>query len=83
MLDLEALEAEARASLAEAGDEAGLDSWRVEWLGRRGRLTAILRGVRDLPSEERPTVGAGANRLKGLLEEAVTARRSELLASTG
>jgi phenylalanyl-tRNA synthetase alpha chain len=81
VVDLEALEAEARASLAEAGDEAGLDSWRVEWLGRRGRLTAVLRGVRDLPAEERPLIGAGANRLKGELEEAVTARRAELLAA--
>ena len=81
MVDLEALEAEARASLAEAGDEAGLESWRVEWLGRRGRLTAVLRGVRELPAEERPIIGAGANRLKGALEDAITARRSELLAA--
>ncbi len=81
MVDLEALEAEARASLAEAGDEASLDAWRVVWLGRRGRLTSVLRGVRDLPVEERPRVGAGANRLKVSLEEAVAAHRSQLLAS--
>ncbi|MXY85066.1 MAG: phenylalanine--tRNA ligase subunit alpha, partial [Chloroflexi bacterium] len=81
MVDLAALEAEARESLAEAGDEAGLESWRIDWLGRRGRLTSVLRGVRDLPAGERPAVGAGANRLKSVLEEAVTARQLELLAA--
>ncbi|MCY3558884.1 MAG: phenylalanine--tRNA ligase subunit alpha [Chloroflexi bacterium] len=81
MVDLEALEAEARMSLAEAGDETALDEWRVAWLGRRGRLTAVLRGVRDLPAEERPRVGAGANRLKSALEDAVAAHRAKLHAS--
>ncbi len=81
MVDLEALEAEARASLADAGDEPTLDAWRVEWLGRRGRLTSVLRSVRELPADERPIIGAGANRLKGALEDAVSARRAELLAA--
>ena len=81
MDDLEALEAEARASLGEAGDEAAVDAWRVAWLGRRGRLTAVLRGVRDLPPEDRPRVGAGANRLKAALEDAANEHRTRLLAS--
>ena len=78
MIDLAALEAEARSSLAEAGDEAALEAWRVAWLGRKGRLTAVLRGVGDLPADERPLVGSGANRLKGLLEAAITTRQREL-----
>ena len=81
MVDLAALEVEARESLAEAGDEASLESWRIEWLGRKGRLTSVLRGVRDLPPDERPAVGAGANRLKSVLEDAITARQRELLAA--
>ncbi len=81
MVDLEALEADARASLVEASDEASLQAWRVAWLGRRGRLTSVLRGVRELPAEERPRVGAEANRLKGLLEQAVDSRSEQLAAA--
>ena len=50
-------------------------------LGRKGLLTGVLRGLRDLPAEERPRVGAEANRLKGTLESALDDRRRELAAS--
>lgn len=82
MTDLEALEIDARASLADVEDEQALESWRVAWLGRKGKLTAVLRSVRDLPAEQRPIVGAGANRLKAALDEAVDDRRAELLADS-
>ena len=68
--DLDALEETARAALAAAGDAAAVEDWRVGWLGRKGRLTGVLRGVRELPAEQRPAVGAGANRLKLALQEA-------------
>ena len=68
--DLDALEETARAALAAAGDAAAVEDWRVGWLGRKGRLTAVLRGVRELPAEQRPAVGAEANRLKLALQEA-------------
>lgn len=74
-VDVDDLEREARRSLGQAGDDAALEAWRLEWLGRRGRLTGVLRGVRDLPVEERPRVGAAANRLKGALEAALEERR--------
>lgn len=77
--DVEELEREATAALAAAADEAGLEALRVAYLGRKGRLTLILRGVVALPMEERRQVGAAANRLKNSLEEALRARREDIL----
>ncbi len=79
MVDLDVLEAEARAALAAVDDEDSLEAWRVSWLGRRGMLTAVLRGVRELPLDDRPRIGAGANRLKRALEAAFAHRNAELV----
>ena len=68
--DLDALEENARAALAAAWDASAVEDWRVGWLGRKGRLTVVLRGVRELPAEQRPAVGAWANRVKLVLQEA-------------
>ncbi len=75
------LEAEALGALAGASDEAALESWRLAWLGRKGRVTALLRGVRGLPEADRPAAGASANRLRALLADALDRRKSELAAS--
>ena len=48
-----------------------LESWRVLYLGRKGRLTCALRDLKNLPQEERRAVGALANGVKALLEEAL------------
>ena len=46
-----------------------LENWRVRYLGRRGDLTNILRGISNLPVDERKIVGAKANKLRILLEK--------------
>ena len=48
-----------------------LEIWRVLYLGRKGRLTGALRDLKNLPQEERRAVGALANGVKALLEEAL------------
>ena len=69
------LQAEALATLASATSEAQLEAWRVEWLGRQdGRLTALLRSVREQPVESRGAFGAAANQLKQTLEAALASR---------
>ena len=45
-----------------------LENWRVRYLGRRGDLTNILRGISNLPVDDRKIVGAKANKLRILLE---------------
>ena len=76
-----ALRDEALAALDRAGAPGALESWRVEYLGRSGKLTAALRSVAQLPPEERRAAGAAANEAKALLERRLAERRAEIEAA--
>ena len=76
--DLAELERRALAELVEARDAAALEEWRITHLGRRGALTQVLRGLAELPMEERRSVGARANELRDALEQAFTNRQAEV-----
>ena len=79
MTQTDDLRAEALAALDGAPGEAALESWRSEWLGRQdGRVTALLRAVREQPAEQRATFGASANALKNALEAAFDQRKGAL-----
>ncbi len=79
MLDqLKTIEEDALATLAAAHDAAGLEGWRVAVLGRKGSLTHALRGLGQLPRDERPAAGAEANRVKDRLEAAFSAHQEAL-----
>ncbi len=67
---LEALRAEAMNEIVTAGDEQTLDAWRVKYLGKKGALTEILRGMGALPAEERPKMGQMVNEVRAALEQA-------------
>jgi phenylalanyl-tRNA synthetase alpha chain len=79
--DLEALRADTTAAVDGAADVAALDALELDVLGKKGRLTAVLRGIGALPAEDRPTVGATANEVRRAIEAAVAERRSVLAAS--
>ena len=68
------LAARALSELESAADSRALDEWRVSFLGRRGELTALLRGLGSLPADERPAVGAAANDARRALERALGER---------
>jgi phenylalanyl-tRNA synthetase alpha chain len=74
---IERIEAEAAAAIGGATGTAELEELRVRYLGRKAELTAILRGIAELPEAERGKVGGGANRarksLEALLEERAAA----------
>ncbi|WP_321531636.1 phenylalanine--tRNA ligase subunit alpha [uncultured Desulfuromonas sp.] len=61
---LEAMLTVAKQELADAVDETALQDVRVRFLGKKGELTAIMKGMGGLSSDERPVVGAVANRVK-------------------
>ena len=65
---VEELKAAAVASLDSADSSELLESWRVGFMGRKGRLTALLRGLGSLDIEERKIAGASANKLRSELE---------------
>ena len=61
---LDALEQQASAEIAEAVDAAALEQLRVGLLGKKGRLSGVLGAMGKLPGQERPVVGQRANVLK-------------------
>lgn len=75
---IEKIEAEVTAAIAAAGGTAELEGLRVRNLGRKAELTTILRGIAELPAEERGTVGAAANQTRKALEKLLEIRATEL-----
>jgi phenylalanyl-tRNA synthetase alpha chain len=68
------------AQISEAADLAALDTVRVAYLGKKGSLTGVLRGLGSLPPEERPLAGKVSNDVRLALEAALEARHAELSA---
>ena len=69
----------AALNLADSSDQ--IESWRVDFLGRKGRLTALLRGLGSLEIEERKIVGAAANLLRADLDSLYEKREKEARSS--
>lgn len=75
---LEGLEAAAREQIARAEDLRALDQVRVEWLGKKGRITEQLKQLASLTGYERKAFGEKVNRIKQAVAEALDARHAEL-----
>jgi phenylalanyl-tRNA synthetase alpha chain len=80
MIELEQIASEARASIATATELSVLDDLRVEYLGKKGRLTGLLKGLGALSNEERPAAGAKINEVKQALQAQIN-QQKELLES--
>ena len=76
--DLERLEKEAANNITLARDKADLERLRIEFLGKKGRLSKILGSMGALNSSERPIVGQRANLLKKQLQELIADKVSKL-----
>jgi phenylalanyl-tRNA synthetase alpha chain len=79
--DLEALRSEALDAIGAAPDAATLEVLELDVLGKKGRLTAVLRGIGGLPAEDRPKVGAIANTVRQAVEAALAERGTALRGS--
>jgi phenylalanyl-tRNA synthetase alpha chain len=78
LAELEAVRTQALAQLQETADLPALDAWRIHYLGRRGALTQVMRGLGQLPNALRPQVGQVSNEVKEVLEQAFDARVADL-----
>ena len=78
MQALDDLKAEATAAIESAEDSAALEKLRVEWLGKKGRVTDLLKSLGQLAADERPKVGAEINAVKQLLNEQIGERKETL-----
>ncbi|MFO8173386.1 MAG: phenylalanine--tRNA ligase subunit alpha [Longimicrobiales bacterium] len=73
---LKALEAEALEAIEVASGEEALEEIRIRYLGRKdGKISGVLRKMGQISPEDRPHVGAEANRVKGVVQEALEDRR--------
>jgi phenylalanyl-tRNA synthetase alpha chain len=78
MTDLAALKSECSKSIAAANDLAALDEARVSALGKKGRVTELLKTLGTLPEDQRKEFGASVNRMKVELEALIEARKTAL-----
>ncbi|MCH8073208.1 MAG: phenylalanine--tRNA ligase subunit alpha [Proteobacteria bacterium] len=78
MQALNELVANAASEIDAAGDLASLDKVRVHYLGKKGELTERLKGVSQLPKNERPAAGQDINRAKQDVQQGLNARRDAL-----
>ncbi|MGM0217078.1 phenylalanine--tRNA ligase subunit alpha [Enterococcus sp. AZ126] len=75
---LEALRDETLNNIQTVSDLKALNQIRVETLGKKGPITEVLRGMKDLSAEERPIVGSFANEIRDMLSDAIEARKEVL-----
>jgi phenylalanyl-tRNA synthetase alpha chain len=78
---IEEIRKEASEAIGKASSTDELEQLRVRYLGRKAELTGILRGIADLPGDQRGPMGKAGNEARRELEELLEARSAELDAS--
>ncbi len=78
MQQVDEIVASAKSAIADATDLSGLDAVRVQYLGKQGELTGVLKGLGKLPAEERPLAGKAVNEAKRELEGLIANSRDQL-----
>jgi len=78
--DLARLRDAAFADIAAAGAEGDLEAVRLRYLGKKGSLTTLVRGLGQVPAAERPALGALVNAAKVAVEERLAAAAERLAA---
>ena len=79
MDDIESLLAEALQAITDSKDEESLDELRVNYLGKKGTFTTLLKSLGQLPPQDRPAAGESINIAKRELQEALDLRKTCLL----
>ncbi len=75
---LEALQQEALQKLMNVNEMKNLQDIRVAYLGKKGSITKVLKGMGKLSPEERPVIGEVANNVRNAITEAVEEKTAEL-----
>lgn len=75
---LEQIRSQALSSIAGTRTGAELEALRVQYLGKKGELTAVLKQMGKLSAEERPVIGQLANTVRAELEQAIEERGAEI-----
>ena len=75
---LESIRREIETGIGQANSRKELFELKMKYLGKTGEITALLKGMRDIPAEERPAMGKLVNDVRAWAEELFTAREEEL-----
>lgn len=78
---LNQIKASAEAALLAAETLDALEELRVRFLGKKGELTAVMKGMGGLSAEERPVIGQLANEVRSFVENALEEKKTALLAA--
>ena len=73
------IKTDALKALSDAG--ADVEALRIQYLGKKGELTAVLRGMGKLSAEERPVVGQLANEVRAAIEEEIEKKTAAIKAA--
>ena len=76
--EIEKIKVESTEELKKIQDLKELETFKVKYLGKKGSLTTILRGMKDLSAEERPVIGSLVNQVRDLLENLISEKEKEL-----
>ena len=76
--DLARLQSDALAAISTAAHEAALDEVRVAYLGKKGSITAISSGMKELSKEDKPAMGQALNAARNAITAAIDDRRQAL-----
>ena len=74
---LEAIRAAAKQALSDCADSKLLETLRVQYLGKKGELTGILKQMGKLSAEERPAMGQLANQVRADIENALAEKQKK------
>ena len=76
--ELQRIKEVALSAIKSASDEQALQDVRVKYLGKKGEVTALLKGLGKLSPEERPKMGALVNAVRQALEEEIDALKTSM-----
>ena len=82
LAQIEQVAAQAESDLSAIHDAAGLEQFRIRYLGSNGRVKNLTKLIADAPREQKKAVGQRVNEVKGRVEESFNARRQQLARDT-
>ena len=78
---LKQIKESAQAALGSINTPQEIENFRIKFLGKKGELTAVLKGMGSLSAEERPIIGQKANEVRGYIEKALEEKKAALLSA--
>lgn len=76
---LDKIKEEALQKIAKVNNLDMLNDLKVAYLGKKGELTAVLKGMKDVLPEDKPKVGQMVNEVRQMLEEKLAQTKDELV----